>query len=99
MKVRETYHKTFTKDHTFATEDDARALTRAAQRDNEASGGCCSGPGSSGSDYLRDKFEKDAAKFKDPNVRSIILGFLHEGFQGVNRHGQIITKDQGIPKN
>lgn len=98
MKVRDVYHKTFTQEHTFATEEDARALTRAAARDNEASGGCCSGPGNAGSEYLKDKFEKDSGKFKDLNARSVILNFLHEDFQGVDKHGKAMSKDQGLSK-
>ena len=71
----------------FVTERDANELIRAAERDNEKAGGCCSGPGTAGSDRLRDIYLKpeNENKFKDLGARATLARYLHLDSQGVSK--------------
>jgi len=82
MRVETKYKEIITAEHTFVTENDAHALTRAATRDNESAGGCCAGPGTGGTVWLRDTFTREPERFRDLNARAIITGFLQIDSQG-----------------
>ena len=82
-----TVSQTFTEIKTTVTAQDAHTLVKAANRENEDAGGCCSGPGTSGTDHLRDIYlrAENGAKLRDPTVRSILSSFLKLNSQGVNQ--------------
>jgi len=46
--VGSAFRRIITPQHTFVTEQDVPSLIKAAERDNEQAGGCCSGPGTQG---------------------------------------------------
>jgi hypothetical protein len=68
------------------TEQQAHELRKAAIRDDEADGGCCSGPGTAGTDRLKDLFVKnEGKKFQDLNVRAYLSHELGLTSQGVSK--------------
>lgn len=74
------------------TEQQAHELRKAAIRDDEAAGGCCSGPGTAGTDRLRDLFVKnEGKKFQDLNVRAYLSHELGLASQSVSK-GDVVSK-------
>lgn len=78
----------------LVTEQDASALIRLAERNNEKSGGCCSGPGTAGTDELKDVFLKpeNQNKFKDLNARVQLSSYLRLDHKGVSKDNLVAQK-------
>ena len=78
----------------LVTEDGARALIKLAERKNEKSGGCCSGPGTAGTEELKDVFLKpeNQNKFKDLNARVKLSSYLNLNHQGVSKDNIVAQK-------
>jgi hypothetical protein len=85
--VGNAFRRIITPHHTFVTEQDLPSLVKAAERDNEEAGGCCSGPGTKGSERLRDLFLKPETqnRFKDMGVRTQLSAYLKLDHQGASK--------------
>lgn len=70
---------TFADIKTIAQASDAHTLVKAAERENEAAGGCCQGPGTAGTEHLKDIYLRveNGPKLRDPTVRQILTSYLH----------------------
>ena len=91
--VKTAFNRIITPQHTFVTESDVPSLIKAAERDNEQAGGCCSGPGTKGHERLKDLFTgaETQNKFKDMGVRTQLSQYLNLDHQGANK-GMIEVK-------
>lgn len=93
MKLK-SVQETFAEIPSTVTDTKARELIRAAERENEKAGGCCSGPGTAGTEHLRDIYLKDenGPKLRDLTVRTILSSYLQLGSQGVSKDGSVAKK-------